>query len=91
MKIVCIFCNVFAYNTDEGDDTAGLAPGTSIQKISKDWRCPVCGKPKTFLKPVDETVYSMRMKSYLDFLEKRRKKMPSLKSLLEHSRVKSKD
>jgi rubredoxin len=84
---VCRFCNVFAYDIGEGDDAAGLAPGIPIHEISADWRCPVCGKSKTYLKPIDDAEYSVRRASYDDFMETRSTKMPSLKSLLERSRA----
>lgn len=83
MKIVCRFCNVFAYDIEKGDDLAGLAPSTSIQEIPEDWRCPVCGKAKTYLSPIDESEYPAKRASYFDFLETRRKKMPSLRSLFK--------
>jgi rubredoxin len=77
MKLVCRFCNVFSYDIDEGDEASGLAPGTTIQGIPEDWRCLVCGKPKTL-----EEDYAERRASYMDFLENRKRKMPSLKSLI---------
>ena len=83
MKIICRFCNVFAYDIEEGDDSAGLAPGTIIQEISEDWRCPVCGKAKTYLSAIDESEYAVKRASYNDYLETRRKTMPSLRSLFK--------
>lgn len=83
MKIVCRFCNVFTYDIEEGDETAGLAAGISIQEISEDWRCPVCGKSKTYLSPIDEGEYAVKRTAYNEFLETRRKKMSSMRSLLK--------
>ena len=80
---LALWNNVFTYDIEEGDDPAGIAPDTSIQEISTDWRCPVCGKAKNYLSPIDESEYAVKRASYIDFLETRRKKMPSLRSLFK--------
>jgi rubredoxin len=82
MKLVCRFCNVFSFDITEGDEASGLAPGTTIEEIPEDMRCPVCGKAKTFMEPLPEEDYAERRASYLEFLENRKRKMPSLKSLI---------
>ncbi len=82
MKLVCRFCNVFSFDIEEGDEASGLAPGTTIEEIPEDWRCPVCGKAKTFIEPLPEEDYAERRTSYMEFLENRKRKMPSLKSLI---------
>ena len=82
MKLVCRFCNVFSFDVEEGDVASDLAPGTTIQGIPADWRCPVCGKAKAFIEPLLEEDYAERRASYVEFLENRKRKMPSLKSLI---------
>ena len=86
MKFVCRFCNVFAFESEEGDEAAGLAPGTTVQEISEGWKCPVCNKAKAYLKPIPEKDYAGRRASYMEFLENRKRKMPSLKSLINRPR-----
>jgi flavin reductase (DIM6/NTAB) family NADH-FMN oxidoreductase RutF/rubredoxin len=50
IKYKCQVCN-FIYNPDEGDDKAGIPPGTEFQDLPDDWVCPVCGTKKSnFLK-----------------------------------------
>ena len=82
MKFVCRFCNVFSFNIEEGDKVADLTPGTTVQEIRKDWRCPVCGKSKGYLEPISDAPYIKRRASYMEFLENKKRKMPSLKSFI---------
>ena len=76
MKFWCRFCNIFSFDITEGDNASGLTPGTTIEGIPEDWRCPVCGKAKTFIRPLPEEDYVERRASYLEFLENRKRKMP---------------
>ena len=39
-------------------------PGTLVKDIPDSWRCPVCGKPKKYLKKVSEDVFALKMKEY---------------------------
>lgn len=39
---VCAVCG-YIYDPEEGDDEAGVKPGTGFQDLPGDWVCPVCG------------------------------------------------
>ena len=41
----CIICG-YIYNSEEGDPTGGIVPGTSFEDIDNDWVCPLCGAGK---------------------------------------------
>lgn len=64
MKYICTYCNVFAYDEEKGDTNALLKPGTKVENITETWRCPVCGMPKTFLKPVSDDVFALKIAAY---------------------------
>lgn len=64
MKYICTYCNVFAYDEEKGDTNALLDPGTKVENIPETWRCPVCGMPKTFLKPVSDDVFALKIAAY---------------------------
>ncbi len=65
MKYICTYCNIFAYDEEKGDWNANLKPGKLVKDISDSWRCPVCGKPKEYLKKVSEDVFALKMEEYL--------------------------
>jgi len=44
-KYECSVCG-YIYNPVEGDPDNGVAPGTSFDKLSEDWVCPVCSVGK---------------------------------------------
>lgn len=44
-KYVCTICG-YVYDPDLGDDSAGIAPGTSFEDLPEDWVCPDCGVGK---------------------------------------------
>jgi rubredoxin len=44
-KWECQVCG-YVYDPAEGDDNAGIAPGTSFEDLPEDWVCPVCGVGK---------------------------------------------
>ncbi len=64
MKYICTYCNVFAYDEEKGDLNAHLEPGTRVKDIPDSWRCPVCGMPKKFLKPVSDDVFALKIAAY---------------------------
>ena len=43
---VCIVCG-YVYDPAIGDDTQGIAPGTSFEALEESWLCPLCGVDKT--------------------------------------------
>jgi rubredoxin len=36
----------YIYDPEEGDDHAGISPGTAFEDIPDDWTCPICGVSK---------------------------------------------
>lgn len=42
---VCTLCG-YVYDPAEGDDTAGVEPGTAFADLPEDWVCPLCGAGK---------------------------------------------
>lgn len=67
VKYICNYCNVFVFDTDEGDKVSGLKPGTTLKDIPESWECPVCSKPKSFLEQVSDDVYKQKKKTYDSF------------------------
>jgi rubredoxin len=66
MKYICTYCNVFAYDEEKGDLNADLRPNTLVKDIPDSWRCPVCGKPKEYLKKVSEDIFAVKMANYIE-------------------------
>ena len=48
----CNVCNVYEYESENGDADLKVAPGTLPEDFPDDWKCPICGSDKTHLKPV---------------------------------------
>lgn len=44
-KWECTVCG-YIYDPAEGDEQAGIAPGTTFQDLPDDWVCPLCGVGK---------------------------------------------
>jgi len=42
---VCSVCD-HQYDSDQGDLSHGVAPGTTLQQLPQDWKCPDCGASK---------------------------------------------
>ncbi len=51
-KYECSVCG-YIYDPVEGDSDNGVAPGTSFDKLSEDWVCPVCSVGKDQFEPVN--------------------------------------
>ena len=83
MYYICRFCNIFVYNTEEGDIFTELAPRTYLSDIPTTWSCPICGKPKDFLIKSDVTAYNKKVNNYWDLMKRNRDHIPSLRELLE--------
>jgi rubredoxin len=41
-KYICDVCG-YIYDPAEGDDSAGIKPGTAFKDLPADWVCPLCG------------------------------------------------
>ncbi|MGY0287616.1 MAG: rubredoxin [Thermoproteota archaeon] len=52
-KYVCGVCG-YVYDPMNGDDTRGIKPGTPFEELPPDWKCPICGAPKSKFLPLDE-------------------------------------
>ncbi len=45
-KYICKVCG-YIYDPEKGDTSHGISAGTSFQNLPDDWRCPICGVPKS--------------------------------------------
>ncbi|MFB3888062.1 MAG: alpha-hydroxy-acid oxidizing protein [Candidatus Bathyarchaeia archaeon] len=64
MKLVCSFCETFAFDTEKGDPQAEIPPGIVLQQLSGQWRCPVCGHWKANLKEIGSEEYAQKRAQY---------------------------
>jgi len=44
-KYVCDPCG-YVYDPAQGDDNAGIKPGTPFKDLPDGWTCPLCGASK---------------------------------------------
>lgn len=51
-RYMCTVCG-FIYDPAQGIPEHNIEPGTSFESLPDDWRCPICGAPKTEFKPLD--------------------------------------
>ena len=42
---VCTLCG-YVYNSEEGDPSGDIDPGTAFADLPGDWVCPLCGAGK---------------------------------------------
>lgn len=45
-KYVCSICG-FVYDEAKGIPESGIKPGTKWEELPEDWKCPLCGAPKS--------------------------------------------
>jgi len=45
-KFICSICG-YTYDEAKGIPDAGIAPGTLWEDLPADWKCPLCGAPKS--------------------------------------------
>lgn len=64
MKYLCSYCNTFVYDEERGEERAGLKMGIKLPDIPENWRCPVCGQPKFYLKPISDSQFQEKKKTY---------------------------
>ncbi|MEM2637025.1 MAG: rubredoxin [Candidatus Korarchaeota archaeon] len=50
----CMECG-FVYDPEEGDEEAGVEPGTPFEELPDDWTCPICGASKNAFEPYEES------------------------------------
>lgn len=51
-KMSCGVCG-YVYDPDEGDESGGVAAGTSWDDLPDDWHCPVCAASKDIFHPME--------------------------------------
>ena len=51
-KYECTVCG-YIYDPELGDPDGNIAPGTPFEKLPDDWKCPVCGAPKSDFKKIE--------------------------------------
>lgn len=67
MHYICTFCNIFVFNQKQGDERAKLKSNTEIKDISYNWKCPVCGKDKSYLNEITEEEFENKKEEYDKF------------------------
>ena len=45
MRYQCKDC-IYAYDSEKGDPSNGIVPGTKFHELPGNWVCPVCGAKK---------------------------------------------
>jgi len=50
-KYKCTVCG-YIYDPATGDETQGIAPGTSFEKLPDTWVCPDCGVGKDMFEKI---------------------------------------
>src|SRR4030042_392326 len=61
---LCTYCNTFVYDEAAGDPRAHLDPGTTFENVSENWRCPVCGQPKSYWKEISHAEFEKKKEHY---------------------------
>jgi rubredoxin len=49
-KMICSVCG-YVYDEAKGIPASGIAPGTKWEELPGDWKCPICGAPKSAFQP----------------------------------------
>lgn len=52
-KYKCSVCG-HVYDTEEGDPSLDIPPGTSFEDLPADWTCPLCDAPKEEYFPIED-------------------------------------
>ncbi len=58
---MCMNCKVFVYDEERGDPKLNLAPGTRVEDIPDNYRCPVCGAIKCCLHQIGGSAPQKKM------------------------------
>jgi len=51
-KYVCQMCG-YIYDPAKGDRKGKIPPGVAFEDLPHDWKCPLCGVPKTRFSPMN--------------------------------------
>jgi rubredoxin len=49
-KYKCAKCG-WIYDPATGDTKGGIPAGTPFEKLPSNWKCPICGQPKSMFFP----------------------------------------
>jgi len=52
MKHICVNCG-YIYDSEQGDPSQGIPPGTAFDDLPDDWVCPLCYVDKDLFDPLD--------------------------------------
>jgi rubredoxin len=52
-KYRCIPCG-YIYDEEKGDPEHGIKKGTKFSQLPEDWKCPICGVPKSEFEKLKE-------------------------------------
>ncbi len=61
-RYVCSICS-YVYDTEAGDPSSGIEPGTTFKDLPDDWTCPECGAVKDQFEK-EEWTYSLISRGY---------------------------
>ena len=61
---ICTFCNTFVYDEAAGEPRAHLEVGTTFENVPGEWRCPVCGQPKSYWKEITRNEFVEKKERY---------------------------
>ncbi len=51
----CQACS-YVYDANKGDPDSGISPGTRLEDLPVNWKCPVCGVGSEFFEEVSRSV-----------------------------------
>jgi rubredoxin len=78
LRYVCTYCNAYVYDVEVGDLSVACPPGTDLEDFPEGWKCPICGMPIEYMKPVADEEYSKAKKKH-DELKKSRTESKTVK------------
>ncbi|MEG1506731.1 MAG: rubredoxin [Bacilli bacterium] len=67
-KYVCTICG-YIYDEEKGIPEKGIEPGTKWSDLPDDWKCPLCGAPKSMFKELVEEQKNNVMEINEEFVE----------------------
>ncbi len=61
---LCTYCKTFVYDEAAGEPRAYLDAGITFENVPEDWRCPVCGQPKSYWKEISRVEFEEKKEKY---------------------------
>jgi rubredoxin len=52
MQWRCLACG-YIYDSEKGDPSVGIKPGTAFEELPDGWVCPVCGVSKDMFEKIN--------------------------------------